>query len=139
MIYFFTKKISTRRYGKEAKLSDACGMTLLIVMVLMTAILSISLGVFNVILGQFLISGDVQSSFTALAAADQGIEKWLFVDRMLLDVSGNISGPSGALSSGACYNYEIDKSSGTTISTYGLNNCAVGAGNLVKRGLQVSY
>ena len=119
---------------------DARGVVLIIVIVLMSAILSIGLGIFNVILGQFLISGDVQSSFTALSAADQGIEKWLYVDRNLSDVSSNIPNTSsGPLPSGACYNYEINKAGLTTIVAYGINNCAAGAGNITKRALQVSY
>src|SRR3989338_10000544 len=49
------------------------GITLLLVVVLLSAILSISIGIFNVVYGEFRISGEVADSFRALYAADEGI------------------------------------------------------------------
>ena len=65
----------------EFRISQQKGITLLLVIVLLTAILSISIGVFMIVYGQLLISGEIGSSFIALYAADQAIEKMLYLDR----------------------------------------------------------
>ena len=57
------------------------GIILLLVVVILTAIFSISIGVFSVILGQVNTSQIFESSDIALNAADQSVERTLYRDR----------------------------------------------------------
>ncbi len=57
------------------------GVILLFVVIILTAIFSISIGVFGVIIGQVSISETFESSNIALYAADQGNERTLYRDR----------------------------------------------------------
>lgn len=66
------------------------GITLLLVVLVLSALLSISLGIFNSVFTEFRISGEIADSFTALYAADQAVERALYLDR----------GPSGPLCGG---------------------------------------
>ena len=61
------------------------GVILLLVVVILTAIFSISIGVFSVILGQVSISQTFESSGAALYAADQEIERVFYRDRVEKD------------------------------------------------------
>ena len=74
------------------------GVTLLIVVVLAGAILSIGIGVFELAFGELLISGEAVDSFRAIMAADRGLEKLLYLDRVL-DWDGS---PAGCPGAGAC-------------------------------------
>lgn len=117
------------------------GITLLITVVLLSAILAVALGAFQIIYGQFLLSGEMQNSFDAFYAADQGIEKGLNMDRDGTPFECSPSpctGTSAVLPSGACYEYIINKTGGTVIQTFGRHTCALGR-RLVLRALQVSY
>ena len=58
------------------------GVTVLLVFVILTAITSISFALFNIVFGQLLISADIGHSFNALNAADEGIERLLYEDRV---------------------------------------------------------
>ena len=131
-VFFFNHTPSSQRDG----------ITLLIAVVLLSAILSISFGVFQIIYSQFLLSGEMQNSFDAFYAADQGIEKYVMLDR-----DGTPLDPtptpcptcvSAVLPSGACYQYIISKTGGTTIQIFGKHTCTLGR-RLVLRALQVSY
>jgi hypothetical protein len=57
------------------------GVILLLVVIILTAIFSISIGVFGVIIGQVGISETFESSSIALYAADQSNERILYRDR----------------------------------------------------------
>lgn len=57
------------------------GVILLFVVVILTAIFSISIGVFGVILGQVRTSETFESSYIAVYAADQAVERTLYRDR----------------------------------------------------------
>jgi len=121
------------------------GITLLLVVLVTSAILSVSLGIFNVIFGQLKISGEINDSFIALYAADQGIEKILYRDRNLNEIcpvegpSCYIEGPTD-VPSGGCYKVRVNKVSGQTeIIVSGQYRCGASPPRVVKRGLQVTY
>ncbi|MBI4225174.1 MAG: hypothetical protein HY617_02495 [Candidatus Sungbacteria bacterium] len=57
------------------------GVILLLVVIILTAIFSISIGVFSVIIRQVAISETFESSNIAFYAADQSIERTLYRDR----------------------------------------------------------
>ena len=138
--------ITMRLFIRRKKMVEynSRGQTLILVIMLVTAILAITLGILNVIIGQIQISGDAEQSFQALYAADQGIEKWFYIDRNQSDVTsaGIPLSESSTLPSGACYYYQIDKSStapNTQINSYGINKCPASGRVLVKRALQAAY
>lgn len=126
-------------FNNRARSKD--GITLLITVVLLSAILTVALGAFQIIYGQFLLSGEMQNSFDAFYAADQGIDKGLNMDRdgtPFVCSPSPCTGTSAVLPSGACYDYIINKTGGTTIQIFGRHTCTLGR-RLVLRGLQVSY
>lgn len=121
------------------------GTSLLLVVVLLSAILSISLGIFNVVFGQIKLSGEVANSFVAFFSADQGVEKILYRDRVLENICGIpgifcfAEGPTD-VSSGGCYNILVSKIGGNTeIVTVGQSRCGLNPPRVVKRGFQVNY
>lgn len=86
------------------------GITLLLVIIILSAILSISLGIFNITLGEIRISGEIGNSFHAFYAADQGIERMLYRDRVALDptvIDGYFEEKS--ISSGAYFRVNVTK------------------------------
>ncbi|MEK7090693.1 MAG: hypothetical protein AAB930_03855 [Patescibacteria group bacterium] len=131
-VFFFNHTPSSQRDG----------ITLLIAVVLLSAILSISFGVFQIIYSQFLLSGEMQNSFDAFYAADQGIEKVLIMDRdgtPLCAPDCTLSVSSPVLPSGACYEYIVTKIGNmTNIQIFGRHTCALGR-RLILRALQVTY
>lgn len=54
------------------------GVTLLLVMVVLSAVLTISVGIANIIFGQIRISGESSDSFRAFLATDRAIERKLY-------------------------------------------------------------
>jgi len=118
----------------------------LLVIVLLSAILSISVGIFNVVLGEFRISGEASDSFRALYAADQGIERTLYRDREQQALCVVAQGPdcfvaqAVTVPSEACYTVKVSKvSSATTIVIAGQYRCGSNPSRVVKRGFQVIY
>ena len=129
------------------------GITLLLIVVLLSAILSISIGIFNIMFSQIIISGDLVDSSKALYAADQGIEKILYRDRN----SGG-SGECGDDASGcpaetvdvgsACYDMIITKGDtdtppdgkiNTSIRVTGQYRCDAPLERQVKRAFEIQY
>lgn len=128
------------------------GITLLLVIVILSAILSISIGVFNVIFGQILLSGEIGDSFRAFFAADQGVERMLWRDRNAGPIgdqeedSRNAGLTGGSLDLDACFAVRITKAdiSGTseqlvTITSTGEYRCQGAARRVVRRGLEIQY
>ena len=128
------------------------GITLLLVMVVLSAILSISVGVFNVLFNQLLISGEIDNSYKALYAADEGIEKILRRDReehnICVDADENPTTgincfiqPSVSALSGGCYEGNVSKTDVTTVvAVTGQYPCsATPLPHTVKRRLEVTY
>lgn len=122
------------------------GITLLLVVVLLSAILSISIGIFNVVYGEFRISGEVADSFRALYAADEGIERTLYRDRQDNAICTVIQGIDCFVSvdvpvlSGGQYSVRVSKEGGVTaVVVAGQNREGANAARIVKRGFQVRY
>lgn len=122
------------------------GVTMLLVAVIVSALLSISVGIFNVIYGQIRISGDINDSFLSFYAADQGMEKTFYRDRVLQEIvcSGCncFTDPNVAVTSGACYTAAVSKNcsgGGTDVVSTGQYQCSASPNRVVKRGFQASY
>ncbi|OHA08380.1 MAG: hypothetical protein A3B37_01600 [Candidatus Sungbacteria bacterium RIFCSPLOWO2_01_FULL_59_16] len=128
------------------------GVTLLIVVVLAGAILSIGIGVFELAFGELLISGEAVDSFRAIMAADRGLEKLLYLDRVL-DWDGSPAGCPGAgactfepdgtfpLGGDLCLALKLTREAGTA-NTTATSVGEVRCGNPIaggKRALRVSY
>lgn len=130
------------------------GITLLLVMVLLSAILSISVGIFNVVVGEFRISGEVSDSFHAFYAADQGAERTYYQDfqQSALCTSAQQAAlctaaqsqncycsPQVSTASGACYVVQVSKlNDRTTVEVQGRYQCA-NALRSVSRRVRGSY
>lgn len=130
------------------------GITLLLVMVLLSAILSISVGIFNVVVGEFRISGEVSDSFQAFYAADQGAERAYYQDfqQSALCTSAQQSAlcteaqsqecycsPQVSVASGACYVVQVSQvNNRTTVEVQGQYKCA-NAVRSVSRRVRGSY
>lgn len=120
------------------------GIALLLVVVLLSAILSIGIGIFNVVFGELQISGEASDSFLAAYAADQGLEKMLYRDRILGEICptpGSDCFPAQTfdIQSGGCYTIRVSKNGGTDIVVYGQYRCGAAPSRVVKRGFQVTY
>ena len=122
------------------------GITLLLVVVLLSAILSISIGIFNVVYGEFRISGEVADSFRALYAADEGIERTLYLDRQDNAICTVVQGRDCFVAtdipvrSGGQYSVRVSKEGGVTaVVVAGQNREGANAARVVKRGFQVIY
>lgn len=121
------------------------GITLLLVVVLLSAILSISVGIFNLVFGELRISGETVDSFRALYAADQGIERTLYRDRQKREIScalaeGCIVEDKARAQSGGLYTVRVFKAGGLTdVVVAGQSREGVRTELIVKRGFQVSY
>ena len=116
------------------------GITLLLVMVMLSAILAISAGIFNIIVGQILISGEIGDSVTAFYAADQGIDKTLYRDRMLDNCASPpcTVGPV-SLSPRACYYVTYTGPGSVSIRAVGHYYCGLESPRAVRRGFEVNY
>lgn len=125
---------------------DERGITLLLMVVILSALLSVSIGIFNVVLGQLQISGEAADSFIALYATDQGAERVLYRDRIqgvICEGGGGINcyteGPT-EIQSAACYELRVSKvDSDTEIVVSGQYRCGPNPNRVVKRGFLVSY
>ena len=122
------------------------GITLLLVIVLLSAMLSIGVGIFNVVFGELRISGEVNDSFRALYAADQGIERTLYLDRQEDTICPLVQGidcfvlADVPVQSGGSYGVRVSKHGGVTdIVVAGQNREGANPGRVVKRGFQVTY
>ena len=120
------------------------GITLLLVVLVLSGLLSISLGIVDVVLGEFRISGEITDSFIALYAADQGIEQILYSDRVQNSIcpgGGSCSyGPvTVSLANGSCYTLRLNRSgSNTAVVATGEYRCASPA-LAVKRAFEATY
>lgn len=128
---------------------DRKGFTLLLMIVLLAAFLSIGMGIINILLGQVIIVGQAQESFKALYAVDIAMERTLYRDR-----TQNICGITDcgtaatfvALPNGACYlvNVQLGPSASCTgpstrcIVATGQDICG-GTQRFVRRSFNVIY
>lgn len=131
----------------EEHKSGRPGIALLLVILILSALLAVSAGIFTTVFGQLRISEEVADSFTALYAADEGIERLLYEDLVTDSVPG-CSGVSPCsyesadinLPNGACMKLRFTRVASmlTTLTAVGEYRCLVGALS-VKRALRVSY
>lgn len=134
------------------RFNSQTGITLLLVVVILSAILTISIGIFNVIYGEILISGEIVDSFIAFYASDEGIEKTLYRDKVQNDplfiaggeyCEGDTSCPTIttpiSIESGACYKFRIVKTAVTEIFATGQYRCGADDLRIVKRGFRLEY
>ena len=129
------------------------GITLFLVILVLTSLLSISLGIFTVVFSQLRLSGEIADSFVALYAADEAIERGLYLDRNqpaplctpVVGVGCLYVGSQVQLSNGSCYILKVDKTVTANPYTFDVNIRATGeyrcGGGItsVKRALQTSY
>ncbi len=124
------------------------GITLLLVVILLSAIMSISLGIFNVVIGELKISGEISDSFIAFYAADQEIEKILYLDRVLGTIcpspgdscftETNVA--AAPVESRGCYTARVSKADNNTdVVVAGQYRCGLSPARVVKRGFEVTY
>lgn len=126
----------------------AQGITLLLVILILSALLSISLGVYNSVFTEIRLSGEIADSFVALYAADEAIERGLFEDRdatPLCSAPGTNCYDSGwvTVASGACYRLRADRvdvgpTYNMTLRATGEFRCGGGTFS-VKRALSTDY
>lgn len=133
------------------------GITMLLVVAILSALMSVSLGIFNLIYGQIKISGEIADSFLAFYAADQGIEKTLYLDRIVY-INDPYNYPYGICQnspgapcytqtqipamSGGCYDLSVIKTTsppGTEIKVLGQYRCGVNPNRVIKRGFNLTY
>lgn len=120
---------------------------MLLVVVILSALFSISIGIFNVVFGELRISGEIADSFVAFYAADQGIERTLYLDREQSAICTITTGencyvvsPPINTASGGCYGLRVNKISNTTqIIASGQYRCGSNPARVVKRGFMVTY
>lgn len=137
---------------KNSRNKSEKGITLLLVVVILSALSSVSLGIFNIIYGQIKISGEIADSATAFYSAEQGVEKTLYLDRTSYKtnpygICGSTPGfPCYSESqtesvSGGCYDLAVNKDAGgtTDIKVLGQYRCGINPLRVVKRGFGLTY
>lgn len=132
------------------------GVTLLLVVVVLSAILSISIGIFHLVFGQIMISGEEGDSLRSFFAADQGSEAILFRDRIfhqpLCPVNSTCDPVIGFdnvdVGGGGCYKITMiqsDDANGdgavdtTTLISRGEYRCGAGAKRQVFRTVELAF
>lgn len=116
------------------------GVSLLLVVVLLSVLLSIGTGVFTVVYGELLFASSMEDSFLALYAADEGSERILRRDLSASPLPGpSYTETDRAVSSGACYTATVNKGGGvTSVSVVGKYQCG-SLSRVVKRSLALTY
>ncbi len=122
------------------------GITLLLMVVLLAAFLSISIGIVNVLLGQVILVGQSGDSFVALYAADMGIERALYRDRVQhLCVNPGACNESRALPGNACFDTVVTipatgcGGGSTRCITVAAKNMCGGVERYVERKFDIRY
>src|SRR3989344_2612838 len=119
---------------QNSKFKIQKGITLLLVILVLTPLLSISLGVFAVVFTELRISGEIADSFVALYAADEAIERGLYLDRNqpaslctpVVGVGCQYVGAQVQLSNSSCYILKVDKTPTADPYTFDVNMRATG-------------
>ncbi|MBI2121776.1 MAG: hypothetical protein HYT98_01505 [Candidatus Sungbacteria bacterium] len=121
------------------KLQQRQGIALLLTVFLLTAILSIGIGVFNVLYGELLITGAMEDSFHAINGSDHGVERTLYRDRVIGPLPNGSTENDYPLLSGACYDMGVTKVGVLTqIQVTAEYRCNVGTRS-VRRAFRVTY
>lgn len=132
------------------------GITLLLVILVSSALMAISLGIFNITFIELRISGELSNTFQALYASDQLIEYVLYRDRVSADTctdngtncftvcTSNMPDCTGteefASINSACGYATVSKGGGLTeVKSIGQFECDPSSQRIVKRAFQLSY
>lgn len=115
------------------------GASILLTLLILTAILAIAFGITGLMWGELKLSQDVPKSLKAYYAAETGIERKLYEIRSDPPNNNDIGSPpsctSGAVcleGSDNCYSVDVNVGATITIKSYG---CYKG----IKRAIEVSY
>lgn len=132
------------------------GVTLLFVVSILSALTSISYAMFTIAFSQIQIAGELSDSFIALYAADEGIERLLYEDRVdpatlcsgfgspCYD-NGNSTFTSVNAFDGGCYYAELSKTdfgggvADNSLSIIGQSQCGAEVTRFVRRAFDLSY
>ena len=122
------------------------GVTLLLVILILTALLSISISIFGIVFGEIRISGDLVSSFVAFYGADQALEYKLYDDRSdgtPVCAAGNCTvtetlTTADGLPADVCVNLIFTRAGNTSIIATGQYRCSDPL-LAVKRAFLVTY
>lgn len=125
------------------------GITLLLVILVISAILAISIGIFNLVFTEIRISGEMADSFIAFYAGDQGVENLLYDDRVANSIPG-CGGPGACTWSpaeephpyvaGACIKKFYDRNGAGDVQAIGQGKYRCGVNPLtVMRAANFSY
>lgn len=133
------------------------GVTLLLVILVASALMAISLGIFNITFIELRISGELSNTFQALYASDQLIEYVLYRDRITQDACASSGGENCfrvcttnmpnctgteefASLNGACGDATVSKGGGlTVVKSIGQFQCDPTSQRVVKRAFELSY
>lgn len=128
--------------AKSLKLKAAQeGITILLVLLITAGLLTISTGVFNFLISELRISGELADSFYAIYASDEGLERALYDER----IQGLYPNPGtytiqATRSDGSCYTVTITKDATLTrIKSIGKYQCSGSITRQLQRSLEVTY
>lgn len=153
-LYMNQQKLEWRRQRQ--------GITLLLVILVMSGLMTVSIGIFNISFTELRIFGELTSSFRAFYAADRIFEYALKLDRegaplcaadspdastpCYTACSAGMPGCSDdatdlpAFSNGGCAKVTVTRFGGlTTVRATGQHDCNVGSFRVVRRAFEVSY
>ncbi len=122
-------------------MTDSRGITILLVLLIVSSLLVISTSIFNFVIAELRISGALNDSFYAVYAADEAMERALYQDR----IEGSYVGPgvftiTDTALNGSCYTATITKTeTETTIKTVGKYQCTAGSPRQTQRSFEVRY
>lgn len=140
----------------SARPNPRAGVALLLVMSILAALSSISFAMFNIAFSQIQIAGELSDSFVAFYAADEGIERLLYEDRVdpanlcsgfgsPCYTNGNSTFITINALSGGCYYAELSKTDSgggvaeNTLEVTGQSVCGAGASRFVRRAFELTY
>lgn len=134
------------RWIKPSHFAEPRGITLLLVILVMSALITISVGIFNITFFELRISGELTNSFFALYAADQKLEEILYKDRVeqsictLVQGEGCYAPAMENFPNGSCAQALVDKVGiQTIVRSVGQYDCISGSQRAVKRAFEVYY
>ena len=149
----FFRNIFRFDHGKKTRKS---GVALLLVMSILAALSSISFAMFNIAFSQIQIAGELSDSFIAFYAADEGIERMLYEDRVNpanlcsgfgspCYTNGNSTFVTVNALDGGCYYAELTKTDSgggvaeNTLKVTGQSVCGTGVSRFVRRAFELTY
>ena len=123
------------------------GVAILYVITILAALLSIGVSVTNVLAGELRLSREIEYSFRANFAGDQGLERTFYRDRILrefptpttnqIEPDFSVNYPNGTQ---ACFSVTINKDAvGTALLSRGFYQCGVSNQLKVQRTWQATY